>query len=141
MASNDSWSGWIAFAGIILLIVGSIDVIWGFFAIIEDGYVKDSGEGLSTFDAQGWGWISLLWGCLLFFAGLALFKAATWARWLAIILAGAGAVGQMAYMANYPQAYPLWNITILTLQIIVIYALVAKWEAYKEEVRSTQGPM
>jgi hypothetical protein len=41
----------------------------------------------------------------------------------------------MAYMANYPQAYPLWNITVLTLQIVVIYALVVKWQGFKAAVR------
>ena len=134
MESNDSWSGWIAFAGMVLLIVGSIDMIQGFFLLIDDDYVAGSGQAADFIDVSGWAWIVLLWGALLFFAGLALFKGASWARLLAIVLAGFGAVGQMAYLANYPQAYPLWNITILTLQIVVIYALVAKWEGYKEQV-------
>lgn len=131
MASNDSWSGWIAFAGIILVIVGAIDVLWGLLAIIEDEYVKATPEGLAIIDVTKWGWLTLLWGCLLILAGIALVGGAGWARWFAIIGASIGAVGQMAYMANYPQAYPLWNITVLALQIVVIYALVAKWEGFK----------
>ena len=132
MSSNDTWgAGWIAFAGIMLVIVGSINVIWGLFAIIEDEYVKATPEGLAIIDVTGWGWLTLLWGCILFLAGIALFGAAGWARWFAILAAGIGAIGQMAYLANFPQAYPLWNITVLALQIIVIYALVAKWEGFK----------
>jgi hypothetical protein len=132
MASNDSWgAGWIAFAGIILVIVGAIDVIWGLLAIIEDEYVKATPEGLAIVDVTAWGWLTLIWGCILVLAGFGLFSGAGWARWFAIIGASIGAVGQMAYMANYPQAYPLWNITVLALQIIVIYALVAKWEGFK----------
>lgn len=132
MTSNDSWgAGWIAFAGIVLVIVGFVDVIWGLLAILEDEYVKATPEGLAIIDVTAWGWLTLLWGCLLVLAGFALFGGAGWARWFAIIGASIGAVGQMAYMANYPQAYPLWNITVLALQIVVIYALVAKWEGFR----------
>jgi hypothetical protein len=140
MASDDSWSGWIAFAGIVLLIVGSIDMIQGLFLIIDDDYVVASGEGLDFIDTSAWGWIALLWGALLFFAGLALFKAAGWARWLAIFACGVGAIVQMAQLGNYPNAYPLWHLTILTLEIVVLYALVAKWEGYKKAVASYAPP-
>jgi hypothetical protein len=134
--SDESWgAGWIAFAGIILVIVGVIDVIWGLLAIIEDEYVKATPEGLAIIDVTAWGWLTLLWGCLLALAGFALFGGAGWARWFAIFGASIGAIGQMAYMANYPQAYPLWNITVLTLQIVVIYALVVKWQGFKAAVR------
>jgi hypothetical protein len=133
VASNDSWAGWIAFAGIVLLIVGSIDMIQGLFLIFDDDYVVGSGEAADFIDASAWGWIALLWGGVLFLAGLGLFKASEWARWVAIIGGSLGALAQFAYMANYPQAYPLWNVTILTLYIVVIYALVAKWEGFKQE--------
>lgn len=138
MASNDTssgaWTGWIAFASIVLVIVGSIDMIQGFFAIIEDDYVAATPEGLAIIDVTGWGWFTLLWGALLLLAGLALLGGAGWARWLAIIGVSFGAIAQMGFLANYPQAYPLWNITILTLQIVVLYALVAKWGEYKASV-------
>jgi hypothetical protein len=39
MASQDAWSGWISFAGIVVLIVGAMDVLQGFVAILEDEYV------------------------------------------------------------------------------------------------------
>lgn len=115
-----------------LLIVGSIDVIQGFFAIIEDQYVVATPKGLAIIDITAWGWATLLWGALLVLAGLALFGGAAWARWFAVVVASIGAVGQMAFLANYPQAYPIWNVTVLALQIIVIYALIARWEDYRE---------
>ena len=45
MASEDSWSGWIVFAGIILVVIGSLDVIQGFVGILEDEYVVATPEG------------------------------------------------------------------------------------------------
>ena len=140
MGSNDTsggaWTGWIVFAGMLLLIIGSIDVLQGFSGIIggSHDYVVATPKGLAIVSVTGWGWLNLIWGCILFLAGLALLGGAGWARWLAIIGAGIGCVAQMAYMANYPQAYPLWNIALLTLQIVVIYALVAKWQDYKADL-------
>jgi len=29
-------------------------------------------------------------------------------------------------------AYPLWALVVLTLNIIVLYALIARWEGYPE---------
>jgi hypothetical protein len=115
-----------------MLIIGSIDAIQGFFAILEDEYVTGTAEGLAIVDVSGWGWFNLLWGAFLFLGGLALLAGAGWGRWLGIIGVGFGAIAQMGFLANYPQAYPLWNITILALQIVVLYALVAKWGEYKQ---------
>ncbi|HEU6444364.1 MAG TPA: hypothetical protein VFL61_04830 [Gaiellaceae bacterium] len=132
--TRDGWTGWIAFAAFMLLLVGAVDMIQGVFAIIEDDYIVGTPEGLAIIDVTGWGWLNLVWGGLLFLAGLALLGGAGWARWLAIIGVSVGAVAQMGFLANYPQAYPLWNVAVLALQIIVLYALIARWEPYKESV-------
>ena len=134
--SNDSYSGWIAFAGFMLLIVGSITAIHGLLAIIDDEYVVKTSEGLAIIDITGWGWLNLLWGGLLFLAGLGLLGGQSWARWLAIVGVTIGAIGQMSFLLNYPNAYPLWNVTVLALQIAVLYALIARWEGHKEAARS-----
>jgi hypothetical protein len=133
-ASRSAWGGWIAFAGIVLLIVGSIDVLQGLVAIFKDQYVVETRKGLAIVDVTAWGWITLLWGVLIFFAGLGLLGGAGWARWLAIIGVGVNAIEQIAFMANFPQAYPLWNILIVALNIVVLFALTARWQGYKEAV-------
>jgi hypothetical protein len=134
MASRSAWGGWIAFAGTVLLIVGSIDFLQGLVAIFKDDYVVATRQGLAIVDVTAWGWITLLWGVLLFIAGLGLLNGAGWARWLAIIGVGINAIEQIAFMANFPQAYPLWNILIVTLNVVVLFALTARWQGYKEAV-------
>lgn len=135
MASQDSWSGWIVFAGFVLVIVGVMDVLQGLAAIIQDEYVVATAKGLAVFDVTTWGWLTLLWGVLLVLAGFGLLGGAGWARWLAIIGVAVNAVQQIAFLANYPQAYPLWNILIVALNILVLYALTAHWQGFKESVR------
>jgi hypothetical protein len=131
MASQDAWGGWIAFAGFVLIIVGAIDALQGLVGIIKDEYVVSTPKGVALLDVTAWGWTTLIWGALLVLIGIALLGGAGWARWAAIIGVGINAIGQVAFMANYPQAYPLWNLLIVALNILVLYALTARWEGYK----------
>ena len=137
MASQDSWSGWIVFASFVIIIVGAMDMLQGFMAILEDEYVVATPEGLALLDVTAWGWTSLVWGAVLILAGLGLLAGAGWARWLAIIGVAVNAFQQIAFLANYPQAYPLWNILIVALNFVVLYALTARWQGFKESVRET----
>jgi hypothetical protein len=135
MASEGTaWTGWIVFAAFVLIIVGGMDILQGFVGIIEDEYVVATTEGLSIVDATAWGWANLIWGALLILTGLGLLGAAGWARWLAIIGVSVNAIGQVAFMANYPQAYPLWNLLLVALSVLVLYALTARWEGFKASV-------
>ena len=66
---------------------------------------------------------------------------AGWARWLAIIVVAINAIGQIGFLANYPDAYPFWNILIVTLDILVLYALTARWQGFKRPwPDGTPGP-
>ena len=134
MASRSAWGGWIVFAGVVLLMIGAMDALQGLVAIFEDEYVVATRKGLAIVDVTTWGWTTLLWGVVIFFAGLGLLGGAGWARWLAIIGVGVNAVQQVAFMANFPQAYPLWNILIIALNVLVLFALTARWQGYKEAV-------
>ena len=134
MASRSAWGGWIVFAAIVLLMVGAMDVLQGFVAIFQDEYVVATRKGLAIVDVTTWGWITVLWGVVIALAGFGLLSGAGWARWLAIIGVGINAIEQVAFMANFPQAYPLWNILIITLNVLVLFALTARWQDYKEAV-------
>ncbi|MDA0167393.1 hypothetical protein OM076_44450 [Solirubrobacter ginsenosidimutans] len=134
MASRSAWGGWIVFAAIVLLMVGAMDVLQGFVAIFKDDYVVATRKGLAIVDVTAWGWSMVLWGALLVVAGLGLLNGAGWARWLSIIGVGVNAIQQVAFLANFPQAYPLWNILIVALNVLVLFALTVRWQGYKESV-------
>jgi hypothetical protein len=73
------------------------------------------------FDATTWGWIHLLLGLLVFFAGFAVLSGKVWGRTIGTILAVLSALTSFAFIPYYP----FWSLAIITLDIFVIWALVA----------------
>jgi hypothetical protein len=117
--------GWAFFAGILLFIVGVFNIIWGLTALFNDSALTVGEEALIVWDFTAWGWIHLILGIVLVLTGLGLFGGRGWARWLAIFFVMLNAFGQIAWMSTYP----LWSVLIITLDIVIIYHLTARWEA------------
>jgi len=120
------WNGWIAFAGWIMIIVGLLDFFEGLIAVIRKEYYALVGSQIVVFDTRTWGWITLLWGIAILLAGMALLGGAGWARWLTIVLVTANILGQLGFVGS--AAYPLWALTAITLNIVVLYALIVRWD-------------
>jgi hypothetical protein len=125
VASRDSSSGWIDFAGILMVIIGFLDFFEGLIAIIRGEYFVIHGNQLIVFDTTTWGWLTLVFGVVLVFAGFGLLSRAGWARWLAIVLVIVNLVEQLGWLGN--SSYPLWTLIMIALQIIVLFALTARW--------------
>jgi hypothetical protein len=130
--NGKSMAGWIGFAGIVMLIIGAIDFFQGLIAIFEDEYFIPTQAGYLVVDLTAWGWFMLFWGALLVLAGLALLAAQSWARWFAIVLVSLNILGQLGFVGS--SDYPLWALTAIVLNIVVLYALTARWSQSTEEV-------
>jgi hypothetical protein len=124
MRNSAGPTGWAVFAGVVLVIVGAVNVIYGLVAIFQDDVLTTTGGGRAiVWDLTAWGWILFLFGCFQLLAGSALFTGAGWARWTAIVLAGLNAIANVGFIT----VYPLWTILIVALDVIVIYQLSARW--------------
>jgi hypothetical protein len=123
--NSKSMAGWIGFAGIMLVIVGAIDFFQGLIAIFEDDYFVVTRSGFLAVDLTQWGWIMVIWGVLLVLAGLGLAAGQGWARWFAIVVVSLNFIAQLGFLGN--SQYPLWSLTVIALNIIVLYALTARW--------------
>ncbi len=134
--NSKSMAGWIAFAGILMLIVGGIDFFQGLIALIEDEYYVPTGSGFLVFDLTGWGWTMLIWGSLLVLGGLGLLAGQGWARWFTIVVVAVNFIIQLGFLGN--SQYPLWSLTVVALNIIVLYALTARWSESQAEVELTR---
>jgi hypothetical protein len=121
-----AWTGWIAFAGWLMVIIGALDAFEGLIAIIRKQYYVLGPNQIIIFNMTTWGWLTLLWGFVLVFAGLALLTGASWARWFTIVVASLNFFNQLAYLGN--SASPLWLLTTLGLTLVVLYALIVRWD-------------
>ena len=124
--NSKSMAGWIGFAGTLMLIVGSIDFFQGLIALFDDEYYVVTPSGFLLIDLTGWGWVMLIWGSLLLVAGLGLLTAQSWARWFTIVVVSLNFLIQLGFLGN--SNYPLWTLTALALNVIVLYALTARWD-------------
>jgi hypothetical protein len=118
-------AGWIAFAGIMMLIVGFMDAVQGLIALIRDNYFIIGQGGFLAIDLTRWGWVMLIWGALLGMAGVALMAGQTWARWFAIVVVSLNFFAELGFLGN--TQYPLWGMTVVALNAIVLYALIVRW--------------
>jgi len=133
--NSKSMAGWIGFAGIMMLIIGSIAFFEGLIALFNDKYYVVTASGFLVFDLTTWGWVMLLWGIVLFIAGLALMAAQGWARWFTIIVVSLNILGQLGFLGN--SQYPLWTLTVMALNIVVLYALTARWSESADDIRGS----
>jgi len=117
-------TGWTVFAGCLLLIVGSLNALYGLSAILNDEIVVVGGQGVLLADITTWGWIHLILGTILACTGLGLFAAAESARWVAVFFVSLNAVAQIVW---FPAA-PLWSFLMIILDVAIIYQLTARWD-------------
>lgn len=130
MARNSGWTGWISFAGLLMVIIGSLDFFQGLIAIIRDEYYVLTPEQIVVFDLTTWGWITLLWGIVVALAGFGLLAGQSWARWFAIIAGSLNFIAQLGFVGS--AQYPLWALTVLALTAVVLYALIVRWGEARE---------
>jgi len=118
--TSTAWTGWATFAGVMLLLIGCFHAIAGFVALFRQSYyvIPDSNL-VVTVSYTGWGWVHIIGGIAVFAVGLGLLAGQTWARIVAVGLAGLSALLNIAFLP----AWPIWSAIVITLDVIVIYAL------------------
>jgi hypothetical protein len=123
---STAWAGWIAFAGWLMVIIGGLDFFEGLIAVIRGKYYVLTANQIIVFDMRTWGWITLIWGIVLVLAGMALLSGAGWARWFTIVVASLNFFLQLGFVGG--AQFPLWALTVLALDVVVLYALIVRWD-------------
>jgi hypothetical protein len=114
------WVGWIVFASMMMILVGCFQAIAGFVALFDSGYyVVVEDDLLVNVDYTAWGWVHLVLGVLAVGTAFGLLAGQMWARVLGIAIAVVSALVNLAFIA----AFPVWALTMITLDVLVIYAI------------------
>jgi len=123
------WVGWIIFAAIMLAIGGTLNAIYGLIAIVNDTWVgfNPVTNNALVLDVTAWGWIHLLLGILAFVSGLGLMTGNVLARTFGVIVASLGLIANFLWLP----AYPIWSLIIITIDALVIWALIVHGDEMK----------
>src|SRR3954449_7554329 len=126
------WAGWAFFAGVLMVIVGALQLIKALTALFNQHYLLVSSSGLALHVdlaawGWGWGWVHLVIGLVVIAAGFGVITGQMWGRVLGIVLTAVSAIVNLLDIA----AYPLWSIMIIALDVVIIYALAVRGSELK----------
>ena len=118
-------AGSAVFAAILLLMAGTLNIIYGFGAVGDAHFFTDSGSHYVFSSLHGWGWITVILGVIQLTAGFSLFAGGTYGRVIGIVAATLGAVGALLSIGG---AYPFWSLGVFAICLIVIHGLAVLGE-------------
>ena len=113
-------AGWVMFAGIMLMVAGILNVIYGIAAIGNARFFNNNTDYILS-DLKTWGWVMLILGALQGVAALSIWNGNEFGRWFGIACAGLNAIGALMAIP----AYPFWSLAIFAVDVLIIYGLAA----------------
>lgn len=126
-----AWAGWVVFAGAMLMMLGTFQAIQGIVALFDDGFYVVRPDGLVVdIDYNTWGWIHLTIGAVAILTGLGLIAGNMVARVVGVGIAFLSALVNLAFIS----AYPIWSMILITLDVIVIYAIIVHGRELKGNI-------
>jgi len=114
-------SGAVTFAASLIVIAGTLDLIWGISALSNESYFSD--DGLLTQSLTTWGWFYIIVGVIQIAVGWMVFVGSP-------IGYGLGMFGAfLAILINFMSVggYPIWSVTLMVLNFFIIWALATHW--------------
>lgn len=112
------------FVGILLLIAGTLNIIYGIAAVSDSHfYVNDTNFVFSSLHT--WGWITVILGVIQLTAAFSLFGAGAYGQIVGLIAASLGAIGALLDIGG---AHPWWSIGVFAVCLICIHGLLVLGE-------------
>ena len=123
-------AGWILFAAIMMITGGCFAILEGLAALLKRGrFYHDAVNYPYGAHVTTWGWIVLISGIIVLLAGFSVMAGAMWARIVGITIASLSALTNFFFIPFYP----FWALTVITLDVFVIWALAAHGKALAGE--------
>lgn len=113
--------GWVLFAGIMVMIAGFMNTIWGIAAIDGSSFFTDEGRYVIFDDLNAWGWFFLIVGIMQLVAAFSIWNRHPYGRWFGVLTAS---VNFMILLFTI-NAFPFAAFMLMIVDLLVIYGLVA----------------
>jgi hypothetical protein len=112
--------GWLMFAGIMVLIAGTLNCIWGFAAIDDANFFIEDQRYIFE-DLNTMGWVILIIGVIQIIAAFSIWSGGEFGRWIGVFAASLSAIGALLSIPGFP----LWSVCVFFIDVLIIYGLVA----------------
>ena len=112
-------AGRVVFVAILLLMVGTLNIIYGIGAISDAKfYANDTRYILTNLHAMGW--VLVILGVVQLTGGFSLMAGNAWGRFVGIVAGSFGAIGALLSMGG---AHPFWELGIFFLCVWIVYGI------------------
>jgi len=112
------------FVGILLMIAGTLNIIYGIAAVSNANFfVNDTQYVFSSLHT--WGWITIILGAIELTASFSLFAGQAYGRVIGIAAATLGAIGALL---NVGGTHPWWSLGIFAICLVCIHGLAVLGE-------------
>lgn len=124
-------AGRVVFVAILLLLVGTLNIIYGIGAISDANFYANDTRYIFT-NLHAMGWVLVIVGLIQLTGGFSLMSGNPYGRVIGII---AGSIGAIDALLSMGGSHPFWSLAIFFLCIWIVYGIIEFGEEERAEVR------
>ena len=113
-------AGRVVFVAILLLIVGTLNIVYGIGALSDASFYANDTRFILT-NLHTMGWVLIILGVVQLTGGFSLMAGNVWGRIVGVIAGSLGAIGALLSMGG---AHPFWELGIFALCVWIVYGLI-----------------
>jgi hypothetical protein len=113
----DTGTGWMVFAGVMLLLAAALNAVYGFGALLNDDYLAE--ENLLYGTVSGWGWLAIGFAVIQAITALGLFAGSGYAALFGIVMSGVNAIVHLMAVGGHP----VTSVIVIVVDGLIIYGL------------------
>jgi hypothetical protein len=117
--ADNRGQGWVAFAGVLLLIVGGMNICQGIAAVGNSSFFAH-GAHYAVGSLNTWGWVVMVLGIGQILVGFGVFMKNQLARWIGVCVFALNSIAQLLFIP----AYPFWSLSLFALDVLGMYGLI-----------------
>ena len=128
-------AGRVVFAAILLLVVGTVNIIYGIGALDDANiFVNDTRFILTNLNTLGW--VLIVLGVIQLTGGFSLMGGRPYGRVIGIIGGSLGAIGALLSIGG---SYPWWSLAVFALCVYVVHGIFVYGDEGEPSARATRG--
>jgi hypothetical protein len=117
-------AGRVVFAGVLLLIVGTLNIVYGIGALDDANIFLNDTRYIFT-NLNTMGWVLIVLGLIQLTGGFSLMAGNTYGRVIGIIGGSLGAIGALLSIGGN---YPWWSLGIFFLSVWIVHGILVYGE-------------